>query len=66
MDCARLPKRVLFGSLVRPADISWDNKRRRPKKDWVPCLIDDCARVGLKWPAEATDRVKWLKRIESL
>jgi hypothetical protein len=66
MDCARLPKRVLFGSLVKPADIPWGNKRGRPKKDWTSCLKDDCERVGLKWPAEATDRAKWLKRIESL
>ncbi len=47
MDCARLSKKVMFGSLVKPADIPWGNKRGRPKKDWASCLKDDCERVGL-------------------
>ncbi len=61
-----LRKVILFGGLIKPADVPWGNKRGLPKKDWVSYLKDDCERVGLKWPAEATDRAKWLKRIESL
>jgi hypothetical protein len=42
MDYTRLPKMILFGTVAGGKKIAG-----KPKKNWVDCLEQDCARANI-------------------
>ena len=64
MEDNRIPKRILFGSMVEGS-----RGRGRPKKSWIDCLKEDCERVNItygKWTEKSKDRNEWRSSISYL
>ena len=64
MDDTRLPKKILFGNVA-----GGKKSAGKPKKNWVDCLEEDCARANIpygSWTEKAKNRTTWQKSISSL
>ncbi len=64
MDDTRLPKKILFGTVT-----GGKKSAGKPKKNWVDCLEEDCARANISygsWTEKAKNRTTWQKSISSL
>ena len=61
-----MPKQLLFGSIQ--LDDKAEGKQGRPLKQWADYVMDDLARLKLryKWYKVAQDRSEWRNRIQQL